>query len=443
MRLLGTSFFFCAVTLAAACSSPDVKLGNGDETSTTGGAGGTSGSGGSGGSGASTSLCSGTVVGTGNCTALDSLKNEATDLCSAANLELSDIVYDGDCNPGEAAFAKVTCCGDVPEPPPPPESCLYEVTGDPSMCQDNATLKVQASDICLSKGYQLVDVVYDDTCGPESSYFAKYVCCQGDEPPPPPEVCFGTLLGDPAACTDNKELSTQAYYLCAASNAVLTNLELSDACSPEASHYAKVECCVPTPPPPNQCFGDFVGDPAVCSDNSNLEEQAGALCESKGGKLQSFEGDGACGPASSYLAKFECCAADEPPPPPTEVCTEESIATPGCTNNETLATMAKDACAENNTVLEGLAFDESCGPNGSTSAKFVCCAESPPPPPATCFGTSIDTPGCTDNDALKEIANGECSSVGGELISMTYDDACGPQGSKSAQYACCTPDPAK
>lgn len=184
MRLLGTSFFFCAVTLAAACSSPDVKLGNGDETSTTGGAGGTSGSGGSGGSGASTSLCSGTVVGTGNCTALDSLKNEATDLCSAANLELSDIVYDGDCNPGEAAFAKVTCCGDVPEPPPPPESCLYEVTGDPSMCQDNATLKVQASDICLSKGYQLVDVVYDDTCGPESSYFAKYVCCQGDEPPP-------------------------------------------------------------------------------------------------------------------------------------------------------------------------------------------------------------------------------------------------------------------
>jgi hypothetical protein len=76
---------------------------------------------------------------------------------------------------------------------------------------------------------------------------------------------------------------------------------------------------------------------------------------------------------------------------------------------------------------------------GVLSVKFVCCDANPPPPPATCFGTSIEGPGCSDNEALKQMANQECSSVGGELASLSYDDACGPESSKSAQYTCCTP----
>jgi hypothetical protein len=442
MRLLGTSLFLSAVAFAAACSNPDVKLGNGDQQSTTGGSGGTSGSGGNGGSGASTSVCTGTVVGSGNCASLEDLKLQANDLCATFNQTLSDIAYDDACEPGHAAFAKVTCCGDIPEPPPPPPSCVYEVAGDPAACTDDATLKEQANEACLAANLELVDVVYDDACGPGSSTYAKYVCCAGGEPPPPPEVCFADLLGDPVICSDNKELWTQGFYLCANKNAQLTNLTLSDECGPDSSHYAKVECCSAAPPPPNQCFDDFVGDPAVCMDNDALESQASSLCASKGGKLQSFAPDETCGPSSSHFAKFSCCAADEPPPPPTDVCSAQAI-DGSCTANDDLATMAEGLCAAENAIVEGLAFDEVCGPGTSQSAKFVCCSENPPPPPATCFGTSIDGTGCTGNEELKLLANQECSSVGGELASLTFDDACGPGSSKSAQYACCTPDPGK
>jgi hypothetical protein len=431
--------FASTFLIAAACTNPDVKLGNGDQNSnSTGGQGGTGGSSGSGGT--APGLCTGSVIGTpGQCTSIDALKQEASDLCASANQTLADVAYDGACDPGSAMFAKVVCCSEtVPVPPPPPE-CVYEVAGNPGGCTEDALLKDQASEACLAQNLELVDITYDGACGPSSSNFAKYTCCNGAAPPPPPPACFGELLGDPVSCSDEKDLALKAQYLCNGSGAQLTSLSFAEACAPGSYHFAEVECCFPPTPPPNACFDDFLGDPGQCSENSVLEEKANAVCAGQNAKLDVIDFDGACGPAASNSAKFTCCTGATPPPPPEpSVCTSENISNPGCTSNDALSEQASDLCATMNTVVEGLTFDQACSSASSMGVKFVCCAIAPPPPPTACFGAGGEGE-CTSNDTLKQNASAECNAVGGALAAISYDDACGPDSSKSVKYTCCSP----
>jgi hypothetical protein len=384
------------------------------------------------------------VIGqSGVCSPVDALKAEAVGLCAAQNSALAEIGYDGACDPGAAMFAKVTCCGEEPPPPtPPPGECSYEVTGDPGQCTPNDVLKDQASQQCAAQNLALADIAYDNACGEEASSLAKVVCCPGGEPPPPPPLpCFGELLGDPATCSDNQELMNKAWYLCDGAGAALTSVSFEESCSPEASHFAKVECCFPPtpPPPPGECFGDFIGDPGVCTDNPLLQAQASSLCESQNSQLADFTTDDACGPGSSHTAKFTCCGINPPPPEPPPVCEGMGVASTECVANEELESQAKQLCAAANGVVDGLVFDGACGPASSHSASFVCCAENPPPPVPGCWNAGIGVSQCADNDTFKQMANTDCSAVGAELAKIGYDNACGPNGSTSAEYTCCSP----
>jgi hypothetical protein len=442
MRLITNSFTFAAFALFCACTNPDVKLGDGDQsTQGSGGKGGAGGGAGTAGTGGGGEDCTGDLVGKhGVCSEMAALKDEALALCSARGGTLADITFDGACAGGLATFAKLTCCGAHDDPLPEPSPCVSEVVGDPGKCVSNEALKIAASEACTGAGLELTDVSYDNACGDAASNLAKAVCCKGGEPPPPPEKCFNDFLGDPAACTDNAALKDKAWYACDAQGAVLTNIDFDGQCGAAASNYAKFECCyAPPPPPPDQCFGDYLGEANTCVDDVAFKDKAASVCASRGAVLTDFAVDHACGAAQSSFAKFTCCGSAEPPPPdPTPICSEEYVQVEKCADNADLAAQAQAVCDGKKAKVDGIAFDGACGPSSSLLAKFFCCAAEPPPPAPSCWDDTIDAGACTDNAALKEKIAGQCAALGGEVSAIGYDNQCGPDSSQLAKFICCS-----
>lgn len=106
------------------------------------------------------------------------LKMLAYEKCTAAGLQLIDLVYDFESCNGGMGGAKYTCCAPAVEPPAPnPPSCHKLAPIDSATCKDLGTLKQEASDMCAAENGYLFDLHVGVGCPDGQASQVIVVCC--------------------------------------------------------------------------------------------------------------------------------------------------------------------------------------------------------------------------------------------------------------------------
>jgi len=125
------------------------------------------------------------------------------------------------------------------------------------------------------------------------------------------------------------------------------------------------------------CFWDVVLSSSAsadgCESDSALQNAAQLACAAKGGAIDAFEGDEACGKGSSQQAKYECCPVQPPPP-----CFTQTVGNAKqCSSDAELEKLGQSACAAQNAKLVKIDPDEACPsvpPEGASYfATIACC----------------------------------------------------------------------
>jgi hypothetical protein len=195
--------------------------------------------------------------------------------------------------------------------------CKSDVIAVKGLCQDLGAFKQQAYSACDEAGLSLNDYVPYDSCGTDSYYSVRYVCCPKPEavPPPPPQCETGwKTQGGDSSCKPAGDWKQYAGEDCEAQGTNLTAYSPYDDCG-EGNYRSVQYCCgptrpLPTTPPPSDCTTSSQGDGSSCKPVGKWMQDAGEDCAARGAILTAYSPYDECGYGNYRSLEYTCCAPE-------------------------------------------------------------------------------------------------------------------------------------